>query len=108
MPSSKNDNIQFQVQGLAFQKRQVTVDVFGVHGRSDKVTKTRLGYQSVDVLFATENNFGHVIDLEGGIGTLTGQVGGAGRFVVVDSVAVEAGLDSQVVLDGSQTGQGGC
>lgn len=78
------------------------------YGRSDTAIKKVLDYHSVDVLLATEDNFGHVINLEGGIGTLTGQVGGASRLVIMDSMAVEAGLDCQMVLDGSQTGQGGC
>ena len=61
-------------------------------------------YQGSNVLLATEDDLGHVLDLEGGVGTLTSQISGSSGLVVVDGVALEAGLDREVSLDSGETG----
>lgn len=75
---------------------------------SFSVKKESNAYKSLNVLLAAEDDLGHVLDLERGIGTFASQISGAGGLVVVDSMALEAGLDREVVLHGVETGHSCC
>ena len=64
-------------------------------------------YQGLNVLLATKDDLGHVLNLEGGVGALAGKISRAGGLIIVDGMTLEAGLDGQVVLNGSKTSRGG-
>lgn len=64
-------------------------------------------YHGLNVLLAAKDDLGHVLNLEGGVGALAGKISRTGGLVIVDGMALEAGLDGQVVLNGSKTSRGG-
>ncbi|KAF9190137.1 hypothetical protein BGZ51_008926 [Haplosporangium sp. Z 767] len=50
------------------------------------------------------NDFGHVVDLEGGVGTFASEISGPSGFIVMDCMAMKARLDNKVVLDRGKKG----
>ena len=64
-------------------------------------------YHSLDVLLATEDELGHIFDLEGRIGALASQVCGTRGLIIVDSMALEARLDREMALNSSKACRGG-